>query len=133
MPWARWVGQVNGEESSALPAELQLFPNCVIRGTGLEPALRGSQPLVPNRLHHPLPVASRRIEKPSAERRKRPQNGDALAELFAELARAAPHDGPVALGQFIAQTDQFSEFTQATQIGDPLPANRRTTPTELPS
>ena len=28
---------------------------CVnIRGTGLEPALRGSQPLVPNRLHHPL-------------------------------------------------------------------------------
>ena len=25
-----------------------------IRGTGLEPALRGSQPLVPSRLHHPL-------------------------------------------------------------------------------
>jgi hypothetical protein len=31
-----------------------------IRGTGLEPALRESQPLVPSRLHHPLSAYRRR-------------------------------------------------------------------------
>ncbi len=60
------VGQVSDEDdASALPTELQLLPIPVIRGTGLEPALRGSQPLVPNRLHHPLGERERERERPA--------------------------------------------------------------------
>ena len=37
-----------------LPLSYGPFQLVCIRGTGLEPVLRGSQPLVPNHLHHPL-------------------------------------------------------------------------------
>ena len=49
----------------------------VIRGTGLEPALRESQPLVPSRLHHPLLLHHDALKNRPPERARRPQNGAA--------------------------------------------------------